>query len=107
MRVYENVILDSETVSADTASSSVDCRNLTFCSFQVHAVGTLDADVALQVSNDNVNWVEVSPSSQNFSGNSDGMIEVVDLCASYARVYFTANSGSSVVTVTMTNKGNS
>lgn len=104
MRTYEHEIL-SQTVTADVASDSIDCRHLTFLSVQVKAVGTLDADVAIQVSNDNVNFVEISQTSQNFTGNSDGIIELVDVCCAYARAYLTVNSGSSVVTIKAVNKG--
>lgn len=104
MRTYEHEILNA-TVSADTASEIIDCRHLTFLSLQLKATGTLDADVAIQVSNDGVNFIEISQTSQNFSGNSDGIIELVDVCCAYARAYLTFNSGSSVVTIKMVNKG--
>lgn len=104
MRTYEHEILNA-TVSADTPSASIDCRHLTYLSVQVTATGTLDADVAIQVSNDDVNFVEISQTSQNFTGNSNGIIELVDVCCAYARAFLTVNSGSSVVTIKAVNKG--
>lgn len=104
MRTYEHTILN-QTVAADVESESIDCRHLTFLSVQVNAVGTLDADVSIEVSNDGENFVEISQTSQNFSGNSNGIIELVDVCCAYARAKLVANSGSSTVTIKAVNKG--
>lgn len=104
MRTYEHEVLN-QTVAADVESESIDCRHITFLSLQVKATGTLDADISIEVSNDDINFIEIAQTSQNFSGNSDGIIELVDVCCGYARAKIVVNSGSSVVTIKMVNKG--
>jgi hypothetical protein len=107
MRPYQHVILD-EQVTATTYSAIVDVQHLTFLSYQLDVLdGTLAGSINLQVSNDGVNFVDVSATSSSIAGIGTGITEVVDVCVKYVRVKITVSSGSSNVTVTMVNKGNS
>ena len=107
MRPYSHVILN-ESVSATAYSDIIDVQHLTFLSYQIDVRdGNLVGTINLQVSNDGVNFVDVSATSDSISGVGTGVTEVVDVCVKYVRVKIVYTSGTSNVSITMVNKGNS
>lgn len=107
MRPYIHTILE-QSVSATVTSDIVDVQHLTFLSYQVNVLdGTLAGSINLQVSNDGVNFKDVSATSESIAGIGSGVTEVVDVCVKFVRVKITVTSGSSNVEIVMVNKGNS
>lgn len=105
MRTYDHVILQG-SVSATTYSDIVDVQHLTFLSYQLNVLdGNLVGSILLQVSNDGVNFLDVSSTTQVVNGIGSGIQEVVDLCVKYVRVKIVYTSGTSNVELTMVNKG--
>ena len=105
MRPYEYIILE-DSVSDDIASMSVVTQHFTFVSYQLLVLdGDLAGTITLQVSNDNVNWVDATDTTQAFSGVTNGIVEVSDVCVGFVRVFISYTSGSSNVVVKMNNKG--
>jgi hypothetical protein len=105
MRPYDYIILE-DLVSADIASMSVVTQHFTFVSYQLLVLdGNLTGTITLQVSNDNVNWVDATNTIESFSGVTNGIVEVSDVCVGFVRVFISYTSGSSNVVVKMNNKG--
>lgn len=107
MRPYSNQVLN-ESVSATTYSDVVDLQHFTFVSYQVTIKdGTLAGTTNMQVSNDGVNFIDDSTTSEAFSGVGSSITEAVDVAVKYVRVKVTVSSGTSNMTITLVSKGNS
>ena len=105
MRAYDHVIYQG-SVSSTVYSEIVDVQHLTFLSYQLNVLdGNLVGTILLQVSNDGVNFLDVSSTTQVVNGIGSGIQEVVDLCVKYVRVQIVYTSGTSNVELTMVNKG--
>lgn len=102
-----NDIIFNDTVNNETVEGeAVDLTSIFGYSVQVVATGTtMNADVKLQSSNDNVNWVDVPSTSNNITGSSPVtlMINVADPFYKYVRVCVVEDAGSNINVVARIN----
>lgn len=82
--------------SADFESAAVPIEQFRAFSAQinVHDGNSLDANVALQVCNDELNWVDVTGTLKTLSGTTDTqMYDVIDSAVAYVRIRVEIVSG--------------
>lgn len=102
-----NDILINEAVAATTTLEALNVEFVLFYSLQVISsdeVDTGDYDVQLQISNDNVNWVD-SGSAVNVTAATSFFIEKSDVSYKYARLKLTKTSGGFTFKVIYNSKG--
>ena len=81
-----------------TKSTSVDCRGVISLSIQANinyslSTSTAIGSVALEASNDNINYVTISSSSQAFTDAADSLIWEISLNSNYLRLSTIVTSG--------------
>lgn len=98
--------LSSQSISADTNSSSISCKYVDLLSVQVDisSASSPSATVKLQASNDNSNWVDIDGSSVSITADGTEIISVSDFSHRWVRAAFTVSSGSFTAQVLVSGK---
>lgn len=110
MRNYDALVYN-QTTSATFSSSVVDVKEHSHVSFQGNFDGNLVGIMYMTLSNDGVTFIEPTDESGNpttrkaITAPQNHLLEVVDVCANYARMEFTRSSGTGAVSVYTGNKG--
>lgn len=99
----------AQSLTANVSSASVNLYTKFGYSLQVNNTGTaLNGSYKLQMSNDNLNWVDVASSTQAvsaLSGTNSLMWNVADVNYLYARLVWTFTSGTGTATTLWNLKG--
>lgn len=101
-----SLALESQSVSADLASTAVSTRYVDLLAVQVNitAVSSPVATGKLQVSEDNSNWSDVDGSSFNISAIGTHSISVSDFAHRWVRASFAVTSGTFTAEVLIAGK---
>ena len=107
MRI-SNDILINEAVAATTATESYLAENVYLYSAQVIVSDEVDTgvyDVQLQISNDDVNWVN-SGTATNVTAATSFFVEKTDVAYKYFRFNLVKTSGGFTFKIIINTKGN-
>lgn len=105
-RVGNDIVINETDVSADVRSEVIDATNVYLISAQATTTGTITAVLKVEVSNDNVNFVELASPTVNVSNTGSVVLEKADFAYRYFRLFLDVGSGTTnTVKVHMTTKG--
>lgn len=104
-QLFLTTLVNAHSLAASFNSSAVELPLVESLSCQLIWTdsGSLSGTVALQGSNDGVNFVTVG--TKSISGNGTDMINKTDILYKYARIAYTKTAGSGSLSVILNAKG--
>lgn len=109
MSIKENVfnykVITDAAMTGNIESSVIDTSRITSVVFYAKWTGSPVGSIKLQVSIDDVNYVDLPSSSQAVSGAGDFMWNVTDTNYDKIKVVYTFTSGSGTLNVQANGKG--
>lgn len=106
-RVGNDIVINaSNLTTTDEVSEILDCANIYGMSIHAISTGTISGSVEIEVSNDKSNWVQVASPSITISDATNDAGQLTDMFFRWARVRYSATSGSTnTLEVHVTTKG--
>ncbi len=93
-------LINAQDASVNITSAGVDLGNITHYSFEgVFSSATLNGNFKLQVSNDDVNYIDLAGASDTITSGGSSLINISDAGYRYVRCVWTATSGTGTLTV--------
>lgn len=103
--VFNKKIIEAGDMSSNLESEVIDTSRLSSIVFYAKWTGSPVGNIKLQVSIDNVNFVDLPSSQQAVSGADDFMWNVTDTNYDQIKIVYTATSGSGTLEVQANAKG--
>jgi len=94
MRTYDYPVISSVDGTTDPSSAIIDCSSMYECSLESVATGTIAGTMNIQVSNDKINFVDLTSSSLSVSSAGSLMTGVLSLAHQWLKVVFAHSGGS-------------
>lgn len=109
--MFKSLLLDTTEITSATSSASQSLKFADNCAFQIitSEVGEdteapVSANVRLQASNDNVNWSDISNTTNNITAVGNIVINLQDVGYKWIRATFAIADGSITCKVLATGK---